>query len=125
MSQSEGFGECSDCGGKTWYIYSRSHAAATACKDEVCMFCGLCEHMKAKPGDNTEWELVEHRKSHLALEAVNSERSDWDMLPLQELCRVNESALNIAIWESEAEESLDNWDLQAQNKDDKQVLNPR
>jgi hypothetical protein len=38
MFESEGNGKCGDCGGETWYIFSRSHAAATACKDEICMF---------------------------------------------------------------------------------------
>jgi len=85
------------------------------------MFCGLYEHIEMKEereGENTEWELVEHRNSHLSLEEVNSQRSDWDMFPLQELCKVNQTAINIAIWESEADESSDDWNLDAKEKDD-------
>jgi hypothetical protein len=111
MFESEGDGKCGDCGGETWYHYSRGRTLGTVSKDAICMFCGLYEHEKAKqlkPGDNTTWKIVEHKKSHLSLEDVNSERSDRDMLPLQELCKVNESAINIAIWESEADEDLDN-----------------
>jgi len=118
MFESEGDGKCGDCGGETWYHYSRGRTLGTVSKDEVCMFCGLYEHEKAKLVEHKKWEVVEHKKSHLSLEDVNSERSDRNMFPLQKLCKVNESAINIAIWESEADEDLDNWDLETQKKDE-------